>query len=307
MSMILHHYPLSPYSEKIRAMFGYTNLEWTSCITSEAPPRGQLNLLSGGYGRVPIAQVGADIFCDSSLIADEISELANKPQLSDRSLNPSALKQRHWLESTLFFACINRAFSVSLLKRIAQDRGLFNLMRFLNDRIQMGIKASVPMGSPKSAPKHIQLALNELSCQIGAHHYVGGGEPNVIDYAAYHCFWFLSEVGQKNDLHKQQKLSAWYQRMHAFSREASQEISLEQALNDAKNSEPRSLDRRYLQDPRIGSNITISPSDYRKSSASGILVGGNDRRWIVLCESKETGPIHLHFPTKDVDVRLRLG
>ncbi len=123
MSIILHHYPLSPYSEKIRAMLGYTTTEWDSCLASEAPPRGKLDLLSGGYNRIPIAQIGADIFCDSNIIADEIASLNKMPSLANQKLNEALLEQRQWLETKLFFACVNKAFSLSLLRRIAKDKG----------------------------------------------------------------------------------------------------------------------------------------------------------------------------------------
>jgi len=197
MSIILHHYPLSPYSEKIRAMFGFTKIEWASCITSEAPPRGKLDLLSGGYNRIPIGQLDSDIFCDTNIIADEIALMTNKPCLSDRSLDEDAIKQRQWLETTLFFACVNRAFSLSLLKRIAKDKGLLNLMRFLKDRIEMGRKASISMGSPKSAPKHIHQALDDITKDLSHNNFIGGDEPNIIDFAAYIAFGFCVKWDKK--------------------------------------------------------------------------------------------------------------
>jgi len=307
MSIILHHYPLSPYSEKIRAMFGFTHIAWASCITSEAPPRGKLDLLSGGYNRIPIGQLGSDIFCDSNIIADEIATMTNNPALSDRSLDQTTLKQRQWLETTLWFACVNRAFSLSLLKRIAKDKGLLNLLRFLKDRIEMGSKASISMGSPKSAPKHIHQALDDLTKELGHNDFIGGEEPTIIDFAAYHCFWFLHEVGQKDDLKKYPKILNWYHRMNAFNSAPTQEVSIEGALNEAKNSQPRPLDAQYLQDHRIGSKIIISPSDYRKVPVSGVLAGVDEHRWIILREQSETGPVHLHFPTKAVDITIRLG
>ena len=77
--MILHHYPMSPFSEKIRLMFGYADMEWLSVISPESPPRPIVEPLVGGYRRIPVAQSGADIFCDSRLIADEIANLG-QPQ-----------------------------------------------------------------------------------------------------------------------------------------------------------------------------------------------------------------------------------
>jgi hypothetical protein len=57
-SIILHHYQGSPYSEKIRLMFGYTNTAWFSLLSPAQPPRPNLDPLTGGYRRIPVAQMG---------------------------------------------------------------------------------------------------------------------------------------------------------------------------------------------------------------------------------------------------------
>jgi len=40
--IILHHYELSTFSEKIRAAFGFKKLPWRSVDTPPAPPRPQV-------------------------------------------------------------------------------------------------------------------------------------------------------------------------------------------------------------------------------------------------------------------------
>ena len=72
-SLILHHYTMSPFSQKIRSMLGYTGIQWQSVITREMPPRPLLETLTGGYRKIPMAQIGADIFVDTRTIAAEIA------------------------------------------------------------------------------------------------------------------------------------------------------------------------------------------------------------------------------------------
>jgi len=307
MTMILHHYPLSPYSEKIRAMSAYTELEWSSCLTSEAPPRGKLNLLSGGYSRIPIVQWGSDIYCDSNLIADEISRLTKKPSLANLKLKKDDLSQRQWLESKLFFACINRSFSFALLRRIAKDKGVINLLKFLKDRISMGAKASISTGSPKSAPRYIKQGITDIEKSLGENEFIGGTEPNILDFSAYHCFWFLQIVGEKNDLQSHPIINAWFTRMLKFKTLPNKEVSIEEALSVAKSTKPKKLIKKYLGDHRIGSQVVITPNDYRQIPVTGILVGADDQRWIIQRESEATGALHLHFPTHAVDVTIRMG
>ena len=307
MSMILHHYPLSPFSEKIRAMSAYAELEWLSCLTSEAPPRGKLDLLSGDYGRIPIAQWGSDIYCDSNLIADEISRLMKKPALANAKLKKENLSRRQWFESKLFFACINRSFSFTLLVRIAKDKGVVNLLKFLKDRIVMGAKASISTGSPKSAPRYIKQGISEIEESLGTNDYLGGSEPNILDFSAYHCFWFLEIVGEKDDLRQHTIAHAWFTRMEKFKPSPNKEIGIHEALSAAKNSKPKKLIKKYLNDHRIGSQLVITPNDYRQIPVTGILVGADDQRWIIRKESDATGALHLHFPTHGVDVSIRMA
>ena len=68
--IILHHYPTSPFAEKIRLILGYKKLAWHSVIIPMIMPKPDLTCLTGGHRRTPILQIGADIYCDTSLIAD---------------------------------------------------------------------------------------------------------------------------------------------------------------------------------------------------------------------------------------------
>ena len=63
--VILHHYELSPYAEKIRLALGRKSLAWRSVATPMVMPKPDHVELTGGYRRVPVLQIGADIFCDT--------------------------------------------------------------------------------------------------------------------------------------------------------------------------------------------------------------------------------------------------
>ncbi len=78
--IILYHYALSPFSEKIRAMLGYTGMSWESVTVREMPPRPQLDQLAGGYRRIPVAQIGADmLFGRSANLLLELGEQVGGP------------------------------------------------------------------------------------------------------------------------------------------------------------------------------------------------------------------------------------
>src|SRR6202051_3847698 len=79
--VILHHYPLSPYSEKIRLALGLKGVSWNSVEIPVWTPRPKLTPMTGGYRRTPILQVGAEFYCDTLHILRAIEELGTSGSL----------------------------------------------------------------------------------------------------------------------------------------------------------------------------------------------------------------------------------
>ena len=79
--VILHHYPLSPYSEKTRLALGLKNASWSSVEIPVWTPRPQLTPMTGGYRRTPILQVGAEFYCDTLLIFQAIEKMGTSGAL----------------------------------------------------------------------------------------------------------------------------------------------------------------------------------------------------------------------------------
>src|SRR5579864_1657311 len=74
--LILHHYDNSPFSEKPRLLFGLLGLDWRSVIQPTIMPKPDLTPLTGGYRRIPVLQIGADIYCDTQVIMAEVAARA---------------------------------------------------------------------------------------------------------------------------------------------------------------------------------------------------------------------------------------
>src|SRR5476651_1211017 len=79
--IILHHYETSPYSEKVRLGLGLKGLAWASVELSQIMPKPDLTALTGGYRKTPVLQIGADIYCDTRLIAVELERRHPQPTL----------------------------------------------------------------------------------------------------------------------------------------------------------------------------------------------------------------------------------
>ena len=79
--IILHHYPRSPFAEKVRLALGLKRLEYASVTIPAWMPKPDLLPLTGGYRRTPVLQVGADVYCDTRLILRVLERMHPEPSL----------------------------------------------------------------------------------------------------------------------------------------------------------------------------------------------------------------------------------
>src|SRR5205814_10479117 len=79
--IILHHYDISPYSEKVRIGLGLKGLAWASAELPVIMPKPNLTALTGGYRKTPVLQLGAEIYCDTDLITRTLERLQPEPTL----------------------------------------------------------------------------------------------------------------------------------------------------------------------------------------------------------------------------------
>ena len=104
--LILHHYPTSPFSEKVRLILGYKQLSWQSVIIPRIMPKPDVLALTGGYRRTPFLQIGADIYCDTALICEVLEQRAPTPSLFPDGVKGVARVLAQWADGTLFWAAM---------------------------------------------------------------------------------------------------------------------------------------------------------------------------------------------------------
>jgi hypothetical protein len=88
--IIFHHTKGSPYAEKIRTILSYLNLDWYAVEASCSTPdrEDQKNLVQAYSTRIPILQIGSDVYCDTRVIALKLIQLAGdttllKPEIEE--------------------------------------------------------------------------------------------------------------------------------------------------------------------------------------------------------------------------------
>ena len=100
---VLHHYPVSPFAEKARLMLGFKRLAWKSVQIPLIMPKPDVVALTGGYRRTPILQVGADVYCDTALIARVLEELAPAPSFFPQGDTYAVQAAAQFADTTLFW------------------------------------------------------------------------------------------------------------------------------------------------------------------------------------------------------------
>ena len=200
--LILHHYALSPFSEKVRAMLGYAGLDWQSVTVREMPPRPQLAPLAGGYRKIPVAQSGADVFCDTRIIGAEIAALAGKPELVASNAGVDVQDFVARVDLDIFLACIISAGNMTLLRKVLKESSLLDLGRLLWDRIAMGSKAKVKTNSPKQMKRMVEAHLTDLEGKLESHPFLFGDTPTAADAAVAPVLDMIVTLPVATDLRK---------------------------------------------------------------------------------------------------------
>ena len=168
--LILHHYPNSPFSEKVRVAFGIKQLAWKSVVIPNIMPKPDLMPLTGGYRKTPVMQVGADVYCDTQLIMLEIEKRAPKPPLLPVGQEGEARALAMWIDRTIFWSAVGvvmGAISDQLPEAFKKDRSEFSGRQFDSDQL----KAAVPMARDQT---YAQLALAEQILRDGRPYLLGG-------------------------------------------------------------------------------------------------------------------------------------
>jgi len=295
-SIIFHHYENSPYAEKIRLMFGFTNTRWHSLLSPVYPPRPNVDPLTGGYRRIPVAQIGADIFCDTALIAYEVATVTSCSALDPATVGGSALALMKQAEEEAFFAAVAAVPPLRLLGTMLRSFGPIGTYRFAKDRsglLRGGTRRPPPAAK---APSILQAFLDALEARLAEYSWVGGDAPSVADFACYHPLWLHVSCNRK-PLAAAPNVRRWYKAVEGFGHGQRKEITREEAFEVASASEPRvlpsSTEHGLLQ---IGQVVQVAPLDYGVVPVTGTLVAVTENRIVVARGSSDFGTLHVHFP-----------
>jgi glutathione S-transferase len=291
---ILHHYAMSPFSEKVRLMLAYAEIDWVSVRVREMPPRPLLEPLAGKYRKIPVAQIGADVFCDTRAISSEIARLSGKPGLALENCSEAIQQFVRHTDLEVFLACVLSAPGGTLLRKLWKGSSLLNVGRFLFDRINMGRTARVKAMGPKQAKQVVHTHLENLELMLASQPFLFGNTPTIADFSAYHGLWFIRDMGESRYPDRFARVSAWMDRMAAFGHGRVTEASAEFALDAALAAGPRALPESV--EAVRGERVSIAPDDYGQIPVTGELLASTAHGWVLGRDHPRVGRVQVHFP-----------
>ena len=293
--LILHHYDTSPFSEKVKKLLAYKQVPWRAVEQPTIMPKPQLVPLTGGYRRIPVLQIGADVYCDSQLIARVLERLHPEPTLYPGGSEGMCHAFSLWADRVFFAA------SVPVLFALLGDQVP---RAFIDDRTKlMGGRADFSE-LPKQAPmarEHCRAAGALLSTQLADRRPFLLGECfSLADAACYHPFWFLRNFPGAGDVFDEfPALLAWGERIRAMGHGQRRDMTAEEALQIAKASAPstaRCADAREPNGIAPGTPVAVLPDDYGFDPVRGEVIASSAHEIVVRRSDASLGDIDVHFP-----------
>jgi glutathione S-transferase len=293
--LILHHYDVSPYSEKVRLIFGLKGLAWRSVQIPMVMPKPDYTELTGGYRRTPMLQIGADIYCDSKLCAQVIERLHPEPSLFPHGDAATVWGLSRWAETS---------FMMGVLIFFGEG-GLFD-EAFVADRKQMApgldeerVKRLVPA-------KLLQLSQNleRLESQLAdGRAFLLGASASLADLAAFHATNFMKAHPKTAAVVSPlPHLNAWLDRVAAIGHADRKEMESAESIAIAHDSVPAAFEGESTPLPdglAYGDAVVVMPEEVGSGPVRGTLEPSDVHEIAIRRTTERAGELVVHFPRED--------
>jgi glutathione S-transferase len=302
--LILHHFEISPFGEKIRAILGYKKLAWRSVLVPLVMPKPDVVALTGGYRRTPFLQIGADIYCDTALIARVLEARAPQPTLYPAD-QPLAVPFAQWADATLFW--IASVFAAQPAgAAVLFDNDMAAMKSFGADRAALTAGFGRPSLQDAIALLPAQLAALDAQLSRGGP-FLFGAQPSIADFATMHSLWMVRLAKQDGVFAAHAALCAWLDRMAAFghaARGTREEIDSAQAIAIAAAATPQPVAGVPAGGGfEPGQPVTVAASDYGTEAVVGTLVSLSPHETVIARDDARAGRVQVHFPRQGYQLK----
>lgn len=301
--IILHHYDGSPFAHKARLALGFKGLGWKSVKIPMVMPKPDLMPLTGGYRRTPVMQIGADIYCDTALIADELERRHPDPSFFPGGGKGLADIVAAWADGTLFAPVTSAVFSTIADKMPAE---------FFADRAAMRGAPPTDIAKMMKAAPRLQAEMARLLGNVetifdDGRDFVLGDKPGIADLSLYHPIWMATTTGKRNAalLEPFPTLRAWMDRVAAIGIGQPEEMDAKAALAAARDAEPDPPrpSEPDAASPTVGQTVSVIAADKVPEAVVGEVVLVTANEVALRREDRQVGTTHIHFPRTGYIIR----
>jgi glutathione S-transferase len=298
-ALILHHYPTSPFAEKIRLILGFKNLAWQSVFIPMVMPKPDLTALTGGYRKTPVLQIGADMYCDTALICDVLERLAPTSTLYPEGSKGAARVVAQWADSALFTASMAYNFQPAGVAQVFAGAPAEGIQAFVADRTAMrGGAARMASADATGTYKNY---LSSLDNMLEGHNFLLGDQASLADFSAYHPLWFTQErtPALAGILNASPNVQKWMDRMKAIGHGESTKLTSELALQVANAATPAAITDASFTDEHgiaLGTQVLIAADNFGLEPTEGELVAATPTAYTLRRSDERAGVVHVHFP-----------
>jgi len=264
-------------------------------------PKPGLTALTGGYRKTPVLQVGADIYCDTALIARRLEQEKALPAFFPDGQEMITASFAAWADSVVFQHAVSLVFQPESIAVRFGNLSPEAIKAFLADRAGLFSGGSATKLSAEQARHQWPTIMSRLELQLQREE--GDflvGEPCIADFALAHCLWFLKATPVTAPLvEAYPAVNAWHSRVLGFGHGASSEMTSEEALEVARRSTPAALPDEQFVDPNgftAGQQVVIAATDYGVDPVAGELLFAGSEELIVRRKDERGGVVHVHFP-----------
>jgi glutathione S-transferase len=294
--LILHHYAMSPFAEKTRLMLGYKQLAWRSVLIPPVMPKPDVIALTGGYRKTPVLQIGADVYCDTALIARVLEARQPTPTLYPADA-PLAVPMGQWADSYLFWEAVVWAMQPAGAPTIMAGVSPDHIKTFAADRA--AFRGSSPRPTLSDSAANLKAHLPVIDAQlVKAGPFLFGAAPSIADFSVAHCLWFIRRATPVAGLLEDYPaIGRWLDRMLAIGHSTHEEMSGAEAVAVAESAAghaPTVVAAGQGFEPNA--LVTVAATDYGCDPIEGVLVCLSDTEVVIRRVDPRAGTVHVHFP-----------
>ena len=289
MTIVLHHYETSPFSEVLRLALGVKNADWWSVIIPNIAPKPMLTPLTGGYRKTPVLQIDADIYCDTAIAIEAIEALPG-PSLFPPPLGRAGGFIAAQAGGPMFFAAVGAAMGPVAGKIPdafwADREALFGLSRKV-------VEARAPHNRAQ-----FEGGMARLEASLGGRSFIGGDAAGYADLVLYMLVWFQRRFDLVAPiLDAYPAVVEWEGRVRAIGHGNPHTVQAEEAIALAHGATPDLTEAvAFASGFAAGQSVTVASEDPGANPVAGTLLRLSDSAIVIRRDDADAGTVAVHFP-----------